>query len=804
MKKNINQTFSKITSFCKSYIELSVWMLVFAVGIRFFETILLTQKNNDFPSNMGWNMIGLCYDITLFLRMSSGLIILFVAVSFLNEKIARKILQIILCISLFLSLTGVVFFVNSGFLLDKIVFTYSVKELWDIFLTYNSSSFWVYVVVVCLPILFFFVSKKRIKINLFGFIVFFVLTFSSFFIFRKLPTDINQYHVKKNKIEFFWKSMFQKKSVLNEDEKDIIEAIQEFRSYFPEHQFLETDFPFLYQTNQNDILSSFFNLKDEPPNFVFIIVEGLSYEYLYNDYELMPFLYNLSQQSLRWEHCLSVSARTFGVLPALFGAAPLGNEGFMYQCPNNPNYHSLLKILHNNGYTNHFFYGGWIGFDNMEHFLNQNSTTYLKRENWEQDIMDKRLNVSYGYEDHLVYVQALRKLNQTNENPRVDIFLSRNTHVPFEYPNSEHFQKIVKNRVNQNKTLSYQCRKEILTSIDVYGSFAYSDWAMEQLMADYKKREDYENTIFIITGDHHAFAKQFAGYANYHVPLIIYSPMLKNQKIMKGVVSHRDITPSLLALLKKNYEIEIPNEVAWLNSELDTSSTFQAQSFSPLQLIDHTIGGVMYKNYLLCENILEKFIDGGTQKINNPEVFQKMNRFLSLYRKLDYYAFSNDALLRSDEAFRYKNAKTVIIIEDTIAVDSYFAKDSQLKVTEGPENHPTTLYFDGSYLYPITFLTYYVPNDIEEFRVDIEFKIYIKNKTLENFWLVVDFLNIFNNAETLDYDKQNQWYSYKHSFTYNKELWQSLENQCQLKIYLWNHHKLEGYIDDIMIKVRVL
>ncbi|MDR2972868.1 MAG: LTA synthase family protein, partial [Bacteroidales bacterium] len=672
----------KIITFCKSYIELCIWLLIFAVGMRFFEAVLLSMNHHDFGSSIVWNLTGLCYDITLFLRISVWILIVFIAFCFLSEKTTRIIIRILLSLILLISLMLIVFFATSGYLLDKVIFAYSLKEIWGIIRASSSSPVWVYIVVIGLPVLYFWLSGKRIKINRVLLVIFTVFTLLSFFIFSNLPLYTEQYHVKTNKEYFFWKSVFKKPtSAFTENDREIIKAVNEFRSYFPELIFEEVEFPFLYKAKYKDVLSSFFNLKAEPPNLVFIIIEGVGYEHVYDNYQLMPFLDSLSKESLSWEYCLSTSSRTFGVFPALFGALPLGEKGFMDQCPNNPEYHSLPRILHKNGYTNHFFHGGWMEFDNMSCFAETNDMEYFKNEDWEQDIKNEAIYSEdrWGYEDHLTYLQAHRKLNNIS-SPRMDVYLSLSTHEPFEYPNNSHFQDVLKNKTIQNKTLSEEEKADIFKYINIYGCYFYADWSIEQLIEGYKKREDFENTIFIITGDHIPFARQFGGYENYHVPLIIYSPMLKSGRSMKGVVTHRDITPTLLSLLKYNYDIETPSEVTWLTTALDTSLKFNANTFSPLQIIDHSVGGVVYKNYMLCEGIIEEFTDGIPRKINNPDIFQQMNRLQSLYQFLDQYILNNEVLIQNHYAHKFKN--TIINIEDTITQESYFAEKSKLKVTE--------------------------------------------------------------------------------------------------------------------------
>ena len=804
MKEKYISILSKIITFCKSYVELCIWLLVFAVGIRFFEALLLYRINHDFTSSMIWNLTGLCYDISLYLRLSVWILLIYVPICFFNEKITRVVFRILQSLMLFLSIICIIFFTTSGFLLDKVLFTYSLKEILSIIQSSSKSPFWVYMVIVVLPALFFYLSGKRIKIHRTSLLVFAILLLSSFFIFNNLTPYKEQYHVKVNKEYFFLKSIFMKNSDFKENDESITKAVIEFRRYFHELRFAEPEFPFLHQSVNKDVLSPFFDLKPKPPNFVFIIVEGLSYDILTSEVQMMPFLDSLSKKSLFWENCLSVSSRTFGVFPALFGAMPLGEKGFMDQCPNNPEYHSLLRILHQNNYTNHFFYGGWIDFDNMGQFFDKNNTTYLRKKDWDEEIIKKKIGASLGYEDHLTYLQAHLTLNQITASPRMDIYLSLSTHDPFEYPKSSQYQNIVKNNTLNCSSLSEKQRKKILAWPKVYGSFAYSDWAIQQLIESYRKRDDFDNTIFMITGDHNVSAKQFGGASNYHVPLIIYSSMLKTSRNMKGIVSHRDITPTVLSLLQNNYEINTPKEVTWLNTALDTSMTFHANTFAPLQIIDHTISGMLYKNYLICEGILEEFSGGSFQKVNNPEVMKQMERLQSLYQSLDFYILNNDALIRSDYAHKTKSAKAIFHIEDTISQNSYYAKRSGLPVVEGPLGHNTTLYFDGTDSYPFNILNFEVSDALKKFRIDIEFQIYIKNSGEECLDVITDLSDVSYKIEYLTVDKHNRWFTYKNTLLYKKELWEHLENTCRLKIYLYNPNHLEGYIDDIKVKVIVM
>ena len=46
-----------------------------------------------------------------------------------------------------------------------------------------------------------------------------------------------------------------------------------------------------------------------------------------------------------------------------------------------------------------------------------------------------------------------------------------------------------------------------------------------------------------------------ANIEKYHVPLIIYSPMLKGPKKFESVATHHNLTPSILARMRENCEM---------------------------------------------------------------------------------------------------------------------------------------------------------------------------------------------------------------------------------------------------------
>lgn len=78
----------------------------------------------------------------------------------------------------------------------------------------------------------------------------------------------------------------------------------------------------------------------------------------------------------------------------------------------------------------------------------------------------------------------------------------------------------------------------------------YTDWALGEFINEYKKRKDFEETIFIITADH--ALPHFQGvepYGKFRIPLIIYSPKNISPGRSKMFASQIDLFPTIIKLI---------------------------------------------------------------------------------------------------------------------------------------------------------------------------------------------------------------------------------------------------------------
>ncbi|HEY9362131.1 MAG TPA: sulfatase-like hydrolase/transferase, partial [Chitinophagaceae bacterium] len=166
-----------------------------------------------------------------------------------------------------------------------------------------------------------------------------------------------------------------------------------------------------------------------------------------------------------------------------------------------------------------------------------------------------------------------------------------------------------------------------------YSSILFFDEALKTFITSYKQRSDFNNTIFVITGDHRMpEIPMISKMDRYHVPLLIFSPLLKRKATFSSVSSHFDIAPSLLAYLKNSYSFEKPSLESWIGSGLDTSRSFTNNHQYPLmqtknEVIDF-VQGTFHLNaetaYALTDKMGEEPIN---DKIKQEQLLDAFSRF---------------------------------------------------------------------------------------------------------------------------------------------------------------------------------
>lgn len=339
-------------------------------------------------------------------------------------------------------------------------------------------------------------------------------------------------------------------------------------------------FPLWKAVDEKSALAPFFNKTSDgkPPHIVILICESMSSDMYGERGErtgiIMPFMDSLSKKSLYFPNTFSTSQRTHNVLPALLCSVPNVMDGIAFQQIQYPNHWSLMSLLKKDYYSR-FYCGVPLEYLSMRGFMNYHNVDYLV-DHWSEACTkhSAEVNSPWGYPDEDLFKQAF--LDDSTQNlshkRRLDVFLTISSHDPFIYPNKEYYTHLVSQNADSIKDTKE--RELIKSQAGGFGAFRYVDEQIRAFFEVWKTKSDYENTIFIITGDHGTELYNANPMAKYNVPLVIFSPLLKKSFHSRAVVSHLDVTPSIINLLQTKYKVALPDSTAFVGKELVFSTPF--------------------------------------------------------------------------------------------------------------------------------------------------------------------------------------------------------------------------------------
>ena len=477
----------------------------------------------------------------------------------------------------------------------------------------------------------------------------------------------------------FVASLFTDGKPINQNKTQYL-VINLYNSSTEDNSYTSTEeYPLVKKPNIENVLGEYFSLKEQKPNIVFIMVEGLGRDFVGEGAEyggFTPYLDSLTTKSLYWENFLSNTGRTFGVLPSLLGSLPFGKSGFM-ELEEFPNKLTLFSVLKNNGYHTSFYQGTNSSFDKVDRFLNSENVDFVLDKsgfgvNYQQQAEDAA-GSSWGYPDKELFKKSISLPREENQ-PRLEVYMTISTHEPFIPPSQEYYEREVET-ILSNVNFDSRVEKVIEKNNNVFATLLYTDEAIKWFMEAYKSQPNYENTIFIITGDHRLIPiPQRNNISRFHVPLIMYSPMLKTTRKMSSVSSHFDVTPSILALLGDQYELKMPKKVAWMGGALDMQTSFRSTKNIPLMRNKNEL-----KEYISGEKL---FTDGDIMEIdenmNLSSAFGggSVEATLERFKSINHYVTTENKIIPDSLAI-FTIQKEKFTDSETVWLNSvYDGKDS--------------------------------------------------------------------------------------------------------------------------------
>lgn len=654
----------KLITFFTDHVKLTAYVLCFFVVIRLIELIFVHFVFGQAVDLELFFSRSLNFDLLTVMIYSIFSSILFAAISLFKEKIAIMIDKLSAFALCFINIALTHYFLTTNSLLTSQLFEFGVSDLSEIIsseLTSNRLPLWIVTSVLTVLALFLLIKDPLAKRKLpkFAFILYTILGIISLINIPHTHKDLKyfssnyQYQLGNSKVAYFIKSYL----VAREKEQDfknflpsqVKENANVFQAAFQNRKFINTNFPFMHEDTDQNVLGPYFPVTTQRPNIVLIISESLSALVSGNSTafgSLTPFTDSLMRKSLSWRYFVSNADRSYGALPNILASAPPGvNErGFInttIEYPNKkryPEHTSLIEDLKVNNYVCNYYYGGWAGFDNVQYYLKEKGIDHLvSQDDFDPKKYSQKKQRSkdevWGYSDKALFDIYFTKFKQHNTKNFFSILQTISNHSPFNLSDESYY----------DRTFLKQRLKSIGLNEDIYKSLSpsmvasafFADDALKQFFEQFQKRSEFANTIFIITGDHsYGLYSDPNVFKHYWVPLIIYSPLLKESKEFKGVCSHIDIRNSLQALLELSFGLSFPEQSSAIGLGLNTSEQYNSHNFIPLNTFAMDRPNFIVDNSVLYGDEIYTLNEGFKLTEADPklkdDLRKKINSFLYL------------------------------------------------------------------------------------------------------------------------------------------------------------------------------
>ncbi|PKR78991.1 hypothetical protein CEY16_04355 [Halalkalibacillus sediminis] len=299
----------------------------------------------------------------------------------------------------------------------------------------------------------------------------------------------------------------------------------------------------------------------EGKNIVYIAAESMQ-DFVINEdlngEEITPFLNSLIEESYYFDNYYHQTAlgktsdHEFLLDNSLY---PLPNSAVFFTHAQNE-YHALPEIMsEKKGYKSYAFHANNISFWNRNVMYET-----LGYEDWydvESYEFSKEDEIGWGLNDKMFFDQTVDMMKEIDE-PHYAKLITLTNHFPFEMP--------------QEEATIDQFDSRSVTLNQYFQTVRYTDEAIERFFEKMKQEGLYEDTIFIISGDHYGISsyhnesmgeflgKEITPYDEaklQQVPFIIHIPGHDESRTISTVTGQVDYKPTLLNMLGIENEKDI-------------------------------------------------------------------------------------------------------------------------------------------------------------------------------------------------------------------------------------------------------
>lgn len=299
----------------------------------------------------------------------------------------------------------------------------------------------------------------------------------------------------------------------------------------------------------------FVNAKDtDRPNIVIIVIESMSMHkssFMFDDVDTTLFLKELAGESLYFPNYYAPARTTARAMFSIVTGIPDAGTSFSSSSrdPYIVDQHTIWSEF--DGYSKLYMLGGNANWANIRGIMTNNIPDIKIYEEgyWKSPKMDV-----WGISDKDLLQEANEILEKEKE-PFISIIQLASFHRPFTVPSG---------MADFDYTMPSQDYLDRYGFVDgEYLSMKFCDYAIRKYFEAAKNSSYYNNTIFIVTGDHGitemspSAGENYQGLRlyEYHVPLIIHYPkMFPKGEVRYETGSHVDIFPTAANLAGISYQ----------------------------------------------------------------------------------------------------------------------------------------------------------------------------------------------------------------------------------------------------------
>ena len=294
------------------------------------------------------------------------------------------------------------------------------------------------------------------------------------------------------------------------------------------------------------------------PNVVFFAIESLRIEevgvYGSKLAGITPNLDRLAAEGIRVERVYSPGTYSPAAeLGLWYGLYPIPGRMLLTESPQTP-LTGLPEILRQ---------AGWRAFL----WISSTDQTFFKRERFYKprgfvmidgnDFPQSDPRVNWGVSDRALARRAVTAINSLQE-PFAAMVLTVNNHHPYQLP-SDAGPRVRGLPAERRGYATFPGTEQVfgMHTSQMIQTIHYSDQALGDFITMARAQPWFERTIFVITGDHGIAVAPLGEQVltihrlselRHRVPLVIYSPLLRGGRVVRGPGSHVDMLPTLLAL----------------------------------------------------------------------------------------------------------------------------------------------------------------------------------------------------------------------------------------------------------------